>query len=67
MALELFELAAAWDELDWTHQAVIRPGDWLEFADQHSWPDPDLAERLFGVAVDVALRRTSSARDYLLR
>ncbi len=60
-ALELFELATTWQELDYSGEAVLPPGDWLDFAAEHCWTDPDLAERLFSVAVDVATRRGAPA------
>ncbi len=67
-ALELFELATTWEELDYREEALVVPGDWLEFASGHSWADPDLAERLFSVAVDVAFRRGApTAGTRLLR
>jgi hypothetical protein len=56
MTLELVELALTWPELDYTDAAVIPPTDWLEFADRHRWPHPDMAYRLFSAARDVALR-----------
>ncbi|MGH9222429.1 MAG: hypothetical protein ACRD2W_01190 [Acidimicrobiales bacterium] len=57
MALELLELAVTWGELDYTGESLIPPVDWLEFAAAHSWNDPELAQRLFSTARDVALRR----------
>jgi hypothetical protein len=56
MALELLELATTWEELDYSTEAVIPPADWLAFAAEHTWHDPEVAERLFSVAVDVARR-----------
>jgi hypothetical protein len=61
MALELLELATTWEELDYSTEAVIPPADWLEFAADHAWHDPSVAERLFSVAVDVARRGAPSA------
>jgi hypothetical protein len=57
MALELLELAASWDEIDYSAEALVPPPDWPAFAAEHAWRDPEVAERLFGVAVDVARRR----------
>ena len=65
MAVELMELATTWDELDYSAVAVIPPDDWLDFAAAHTWRDPELVERLFIVAVDVALRRGARARPAL--
>ena len=56
-ALDLFELATTWDELDYSAEDVVAPADWLDFVAEHRWGNPELAERLFSVAVDVALRR----------
>ncbi len=56
VAVELLELATTWDELDYGDQSLVAPADWLAFLAGHRWTDPDLAERLFIVAVDVALR-----------
>ena len=56
-ALELFELATTWEELDYSAEALVEPADWLDFAAEHRWHNPEVAERLFSVAVDVALRR----------
>ena len=56
-ALELVELAVTWNELDYSQQDVIPPTDWLDFAADHDWDDPDTAERLFSAAVDIALQR----------
>lgn len=70
MALELFELATTWDELDYDGQVLIPPGEWLAFAAAHRWRDPEVAERLFSVAVDVARRgagATSTAAAGLAR
>ncbi len=60
-ALELFELATTWEELDYSGEALVEPADWLEFAAEHRWRNPEVAERLFSVAVDVALRRGAPA------
>ena len=60
MALDLMELATTWGELDYSAEALIPPGDWLAFLAWHDWTDPEMAERLFGVAVDVARVRTAA-------
>ena len=60
-ALDLFELATTWEELDYSGEPLVAPADWLAFAAEHRWHDPELAERLFSVAVDVALRRGAPA------
>jgi hypothetical protein len=59
--LELMELATTWDELDYSGEAVIPPCDWLDFVAAHHWRDPELAFRLFSVAIDVAARRPEPA------
>jgi hypothetical protein len=56
MAVELLELATTWEELDYSGEALVPPGDWLEFAAAHTWRNPEVAERLFSVATDVAAR-----------
>ncbi|MGH9280758.1 MAG: hypothetical protein ACRD12_22040 [Acidimicrobiales bacterium] len=53
--VELLELAVTWDELDYSQEPVIPPGDWLEFAACHAWRD-EAVQKLFSAAVDVALR-----------
>ena len=62
MALELFELAQTWGELDYSAEALVPPGDWLAFLAWHDWPDRELAERLFGGAVDIARAGTAVTR-----
>lgn len=59
--LELMELATTWDELDYSGEAVIPPCDWLDFVAAHHWRDPELAFRLFSLAIDVAARRPEPA------
>lgn len=54
--LDLMELAVTWHELDWSAAAVVPPSRWSDFAEQHTWRDPEWAERLFALATDVALR-----------
>jgi hypothetical protein len=67
-ALDLFELATTWEELDYSAEDLVPPADWLDFAAEHRWEHPELAERLFSVAVDVALRRgTAGSGTRLLR
>ena len=61
VTLELLELATTWDELDYSGEAVIPPCDWLDFAAAHNWRDPELATRLFSLAIDVAARRPEPA------
>jgi hypothetical protein len=59
--LELMELATTWEELDYSAEAVIPPCDWMDFAAAHNWRDPELASRLFSLAIDVAARRVEPA------
>ena len=61
LTLELLELATTWEELDYSGEAVIPPCDWLDFAAAHNWRDPELATRLFSLAIDVASRRAEPA------
>ena len=61
MAVELLELATTWEELDYSGEAMIPPSDWLDFAAIHDWGDPELAERLFSVALDVVNRSAQPA------
>lgn len=61
-AVSLLELATSWCEIDYSGQALVRPADWLSFVAEHTWPNPDLAQRLFGVAVDVARRSMALSR-----
>ena len=53
-AVALMELATSWYELDYRGEALIPPADWLAFAAEHVWVNPELAQRVFGVAVDIA-------------
>jgi hypothetical protein len=62
VAVELLELATTWEELDYSGQAVIPPHDWLDFAAAHTWRDPELATRLFSLALDVVARSPEPAR-----
>ena len=57
----LMELATTWDEIDYSTEAVIPPCDWMDFAAAHNWRDPELASRLFSLAIDVASRRPEPA------
>ncbi|MDD7938298.1 hypothetical protein PHK61_07690 [Actinomycetospora lutea] len=54
--LDLFEIAVTWGELDYTHEDVLSPESWLDFASDHVWRCPDRVLRLFALAADVALR-----------
>jgi hypothetical protein len=59
--LELMELATTWEELDYSEEAVIPPCDWMDFATAHNWRNPELAARLFSLAIDVSARRAEPA------
>jgi hypothetical protein len=54
--LELMELATTWEEIDYSGEAVIPPCDWMDFAAAHNRRNPELAFRLFSLAIDVARR-----------
>ncbi|MBN9097308.1 MAG: hypothetical protein J0I49_04225 [Pseudonocardia sp.] len=54
--LELFDLAVTWHELEYDDEVLVAPARWPEFAERHRWRAPDRVERLFGLAVDIALR-----------
>jgi hypothetical protein len=54
--LELMELATTWEEIDYSGESVIPPCDWMDFAAAHNWRNPELAFRLFSLAIDVARR-----------
>ncbi|HEX4253029.1 MAG TPA: hypothetical protein VH008_34525 [Pseudonocardia sp.] len=54
--LELLEIAVTWHELDYSDSEVAGPGDWLTFAGEHSWSDPERAERVLSLAVDIVGR-----------
>lgn len=62
VAVALLELATSWCEIDYSGEALIPPADWLSFAADHDWHNPDLAQRLFGVAVDIARRSIALSR-----
>jgi len=55
-ALELFDLAVTWHELEYDDTEIVAPAHWLEFAERHRWQDPGRVERIFGLATDIALR-----------
>ena len=57
--LELLEIAVTWHELDYSDSDLVRPTDWVTFADTHAWRYPDRAERAFSLAVDIAGRRAA--------
>jgi hypothetical protein len=59
--LDLLELATTWEELDYSDEDVIPPCDWMDFAAAHNWRNPELAARLFSLAIDVASRRAEPA------
>lgn len=65
MTLELIELAVTWEELDYSAEALIPPGDWPAFVACHDWVDPEMAARIFDVAIDVARARTAASRSEL--
>lgn len=54
--LALLELAVTWRELDYSEAAVLGPADWLCFAQNHAWNDPERAERVFSLAMDIVGR-----------
>lgn len=56
MAVAVLERATTWRELDYSAEALVPPADWMAFAAEHTWRNPDLAHQLFGVADDVARR-----------
>jgi hypothetical protein len=62
MTVALLELATSWGEIDYSGEALIPPADWLRFAAEHTWPKPELAQRTFSVAVDVARRGAQLSR-----
>lgn len=53
--LDLLELAVTWGELDYSRATVLPPEQWPDFAARHPWQDRDRVERIFSLAVDVAL------------
>jgi hypothetical protein len=54
--LELLEIAVSWHELDYSQAAVVGPGDWSRFAEEHRWTLPERAERAFSLALDIVGR-----------
>ncbi len=54
--LELFDLAVTWHELEYDIDEMIAPARWPEFAERHRWQDPARVERIFALAVDIAMR-----------
>lgn len=59
--VELLELAVTWSELDYSGAALVPPEEWADFAADHDWCNPERVERLFGLAVDIALRPAGPA------
>lgn len=53
--LEFLELAITCHELEYAESSVIPPDQWMAFAENHSWADPDRVERIFSIATDVAM------------
>ena len=60
-ALELFDLAVTWHELEYDADEMIAPARWLEFAQRHRWQDPARVERIFALATDIAMRALPAA------
>lgn len=54
--VELFDLAVTWGELEYPADETIAPTRWPDFVRRHRWLDADRVERIFGLALDVALR-----------
>jgi hypothetical protein len=65
--LELMELAVTWGELDYSHESVIGPDHWLDFAQTHTWQDPERAERVLSLATDVAMGSLRVGRATIVR
>ncbi|MGH8961980.1 MAG: hypothetical protein ACRDWT_12470 [Jatrophihabitantaceae bacterium] len=63
--MELFELAVTWGELDYSAQHLIAPSLWSAFVAAHRWRDADRAERIFGLATDVAAHSGQVRAGYL--
>lgn len=57
--LALLEMAVTWHELDYSECGVLGPAAWLTFAQAHRWADPERAERVFSLAVDIVGRGTA--------
>jgi hypothetical protein len=54
--LELLEIAVTWHELDYSEAEVVGPGDWLTFAEEHTWSCAARAQRVFSLAIDIVGR-----------
>lgn len=54
--LALLEIAVTWHELDYRGSDVVGPAAWPTFAHDHQWTDPERAERVFSLAVDIVGR-----------
>ncbi|MCW2719054.1 MAG: hypothetical protein QOG20_2277 [Pseudonocardiales bacterium] len=59
--LELFDLAVTWHELEYSDEDMVAPHRWLEFAERHRWQDQDRVARIFGLAIDIAMRARPDA------
>jgi hypothetical protein len=57
--LALFDLAVTWSELEYPAEQMIPPARWLEFDEEHRWPDPERVRQIFQLATDVAMRAGS--------
>jgi hypothetical protein len=64
--VSLMELALTWGELDYSDEPVIPPNRWLDFVAAHSWIDQAQAERIVGLALDVARGATRGSRAHAL-
>jgi len=62
-ALELFDLAVTWHELEYDTDEMVAPPRWVEFAERHRWQDPDRVARIFGLATDIAMRAVPAAPE----
>jgi len=65
--LDLMELAVTWGELDYSRESVIGPDHWLDFAQTHTWQNPERAERVLSLATDVAMGSMRVGRATLVR
>jgi hypothetical protein len=65
--LDLMELAVTWGELDYSQESVIGPDHWLDFAQTHTWQDPERAERVLSLATDVAMGSMRVGRTTVVR
>ena len=60
--VELVEIAATWEEVEYDeNNAVLAPCHWLDFADQHSWNDPNRVYELMLALVSAARPRLPSS------